>query len=238
LHRRHVLLGRRNIQVYLLNGAPDSRSKPKITTCPSELAPGGNYSLSGLQLNGLSQAVCYGDDAQMATNYPLVRIRNLATNHTVYCRTHDHSTLAVATGAAVQSTQFSVPTAIENGPSELVVVANGIPSDPWPVVLSPYGEGAWIARHGLTSAQYQQTFDDLVGQGFRLIDVSGYGSSQALYAAIWDKSASPAWVARNGLTAAQYQQAFNELVAQGYRLVQVSGYSIGTVDEFAALWVK
>jgi hypothetical protein len=33
---------------------------------------------------------------------------------------------------------------------------------------------AWQARHGMTSADYQQAFDDLNGQGYRLVDVSGY----------------------------------------------------------------
>ena len=32
----------------------------------------------------------------------------------------------------------------------------------------------WQARHGLTAAQYQQTFDQLVSQGYRLQRVSGY----------------------------------------------------------------
>jgi len=35
--------------------------------------------------------------------------------------------------------------------------------------------GAWQARHGLDPAAYQQTFDDLNNQGFRLAPVSGYG---------------------------------------------------------------
>src|SRR4051794_24670874 len=34
--------------------------------------------------------------------------------------------------------------------------------------------GAWIGRHGLTSAQYQLAFNTYVGKGYRLIDVSGY----------------------------------------------------------------
>src|ERR1700730_16103139 len=33
----------------------------------------------------------------------------------------------------------------------------------------------WLARHGMTSAQYQAEFDKWTGQGFRLREVSGYG---------------------------------------------------------------
>jgi hypothetical protein len=80
-------------------------------------------------LNGLSQAVSYGDDAQMATNYPLVRITNVETGDVFYCRTHDHSTMSVNTGTAVHSTMFDVPAGIEIGASELSVIANGISSD-------------------------------------------------------------------------------------------------------------
>jgi hypothetical protein len=87
-------------------------------------------------------------------------------------------------------------------------------------------EPGWVARHGLSSAEYQQTFDDLVGQGYRLVQVSGYGiGEQDFYAAIWEQRSGPAWVARHGLSSAEYQQTFDDLVGQGYRLVQVSGYS-------------
>ena len=34
---------------------------------------------------------------------------------------------------------------------------------------------AWQARHGLNSNVYQLTFDQLVGQGYSLVQVSGYG---------------------------------------------------------------
>jgi hypothetical protein len=44
-----------------------------------------------------------------------------------YSRTHDHSSMAVASSNLV-STHFDVPATEERGPSQLVVVANGIPS--------------------------------------------------------------------------------------------------------------
>ena len=84
---------------------------------------------------------------------------------------------------------------------------------------------AWAARHGLSAAEYQQEFDDLVGQGYRLKSVRGWPSGdEALYAAIWVQMPGPAWVARHGLSAAEYQQEFDTLVGQGYRLTHVSGY--------------
>jgi CubicO group peptidase (beta-lactamase class C family) len=96
---------------------------------------------------------------------------------------------------------------------------------------------AWEARHGMTGAQYQATFDQLVGQGYRLVDVSGYGvGGTPFYAAIWEKSAGPAWQARHGLTADQYQAEFDALVGQGYRLRCVSGYAVGDTPLFAGIW--
>ncbi len=103
------------------------------------------------------------------------------------------------------------------------------------------GGPAFVARHGLTSAQYQQQFDQLVGQQhYCLTDVSGYESGgQALYAAIWQKTNCPSFVARHGLTAQQYQQQFDQLVGQqGYRLKLVNGYTVGGQDRYAAIWEK
>jgi hypothetical protein len=91
------------------------------------VSPGGSYVISGTRFNGFSQGAAYGDDAQAATNYPLVRIINRATGHVFYSRTHDHTSMAVAFGGLV-STHFDVPADQELGVSDLVVVANGIPS--------------------------------------------------------------------------------------------------------------
>lgn len=87
----------------------------------------------------------------------------------------------------------------------------------------------WVARHGLTAAQYQDAFEGFSGKGYRLVSISGYdgGRGQARYAAVWKKQAGPAWAARHGLTAEQYQAAFNSFSQQGYRLTFVNGYAIG-----------
>ena len=103
--------------------------EPVITSVPRLVSPGDSYELQGVLLNGMSQACMFGDELQCATNYPLVRITNLETRHVFYSRTHDHSSMAVAS-RQISSTHFDVPASEEKGPSELVVVANGIASPP------------------------------------------------------------------------------------------------------------
>jgi len=104
------------------------------TTFPTRVRRGKSYALTGRGFNGVSQGAAYGDDAQSATNYPLVRITNLKTGHVLYSRTHDHSSMAVASDELVH-TRFDVPSNQERGRSTLEVVANGIASCPIAVVV-------------------------------------------------------------------------------------------------------
>ncbi len=108
-----------------------------ISTSPSSVYPGTTYTITGTQLNGLTQGAYYGDDVQAATNYPIVQITNSATGHVFYGRTFNISTESVAPGAAV-STNFTVPANIETGASSLVVIANGIPSAAVPIGVRVY----------------------------------------------------------------------------------------------------
>src|SRR5207247_8176421 len=113
--------------MHMCGGSTHAAWAPIIKSAPRAVSPGVSYTLSGTRLNGLSQSPAYVDDAQAATNYPLVRITNRATGHVFYSRTHDHSSMGVASSGEV-STLFDVPADQELGASDLVVVANGIPS--------------------------------------------------------------------------------------------------------------
>lgn len=115
-------------EVYISTGTYSPAWAPAIRTVPSTVVRGSTYKISGTQFNGLSQANSFGDEFQTATNYPLVRITNNGTGHVFYAKTHDHSTMGVATGTKAVSTNFDVPAGMETGPSSIVVVANGIPS--------------------------------------------------------------------------------------------------------------
>jgi hypothetical protein len=144
--------GSGDVEIYTASGTYQNAWRPTITSFPSTVTPGtSGYSLSGTQLNGLSQGAMYGDDAQSATNYPLVRITNNATNHVTYARTHNHSTMGVATGSAIVSTQLDVPAGIETGSSQLEVVTNGIPSNPVGIdvlCLTCGATASWISING------------------------------------------------------------------------------------------
>ena len=123
--------GSNDVEVYTPTGTFNFVWQPTINSAPSNITVGASwYQILGTQLNGLSQGGMYGDDAQSATNYPLVRITNNATHHVFYALTHDHSSMGVATGGVQVSTLFDPPLNLERGLSTLVVVANGIPSAP------------------------------------------------------------------------------------------------------------
>ncbi len=97
--------------------------------------------------------------------------------------------------------------------------------------------GAWVARHGLTSAQYQQAFDKFTQQGYRLRDVEGYMTKQGLrYAALWAKGGNGGFVARHGMSGQSYQAKFDQYTAQGFRLTHVDGYWTPNGVRYAAIW--
>ena len=124
-----------DIEIYTSSGTYDEDWAPKVLWAPEAVRPGRPYLITGVLFNGVSQGAAYGDDVQAATNYPLVRITNLATGHVFYSRTHDPSSMGVAQWWLPVFAHFDVPAGQERGESELVVVANGIPSHPVPVYV-------------------------------------------------------------------------------------------------------
>jgi hypothetical protein len=144
-------------------GSPATQWAPSIANAPANVVRGNTYAISGTQFNGLSQAQAFGDELVAATNYPLVRISNDATGHVTYARTHDHSTMAVATGNTSVATKFDVPASIEPGASHLVVVANGISSAPASILVSdakvPFAIQPGITGNWFNAAQSGHGFE-------------------------------------------------------------------------------
>jgi hypothetical protein len=122
-------------ELYTSTGTPQPGWAPTIDNVQLSLTRGATYPITGKQFNGLSQAAAFGDEYQTATNYPIVRITNAKTGHVIYARTHNHSTMGVATGSQEVSTNFDIPATAETGASSLAVIANGIPSAPVSVTI-------------------------------------------------------------------------------------------------------
>ena len=118
-----------NVWLFESGGVPQDAWRPQILSVPQVIKRGTTNVVQGLNFNGFSQGAAYGDDAQAATNYPLVQITNRATGQVAYARTHDHSTMAVAS-PDLEWTNFDVTYKVQTGLSNLQVVSNGIASAP------------------------------------------------------------------------------------------------------------
>lgn len=122
-----VSYGSSTLRVYRPDGVPVPSGKPTISSITAN--GDGSYHLTGTKLNGISQGSSFGDDAQMDSNYPLVRLTDDSGNK-YYARTYNWSSTSVQTGSRAVTTEFTLPPALQNpGNFSLVVVANGISSD-------------------------------------------------------------------------------------------------------------
>jgi hypothetical protein len=124
------------VEIYTPAAAIVSGVAPTIDSVSSQIdSPSTGNALSGTQLNGLSEANAYGDDYQGATNYPLVRLVQVAApNNVYYATTHNETTHSIAPLTA-NATEFDVPTGLTAGAYSLYVVANGIESAPVTVTV-------------------------------------------------------------------------------------------------------
>lgn len=114
------------LDVYTPQGSPNPAWAPTIT----QLTYNGSnsFTLTGTQLNGISEGSYYGDDWGNVTNYPIIRLTNVATGQVVYANSYNWSNTGVATGNLLETVQFTVPNGVLPGPYRVAVVANGIAS--------------------------------------------------------------------------------------------------------------
>jgi hypothetical protein len=122
------LVGVNEVATYTPTGRPRTKWLPIVSGVSSTLNIGskGN-AISGTNFNGFSQGAAYGDDAQMPTNYPLVRMTNNSTGDVCYARSHDFSTMGVWTTGTTNAA-FDIPKRCEKGAAILQAVVNGLAS--------------------------------------------------------------------------------------------------------------
>jgi hypothetical protein len=118
--------GTNQLEVYTPSGAPSAAWKPAISDIVDD--GGGKFTLTGIQINGISQGASFGDDAEMDSNYPIVRLSDFS-GHVYYARTSNWSSTGVATGSTPETVDFTLPAAAAPGIYCVQVIANGIASD-------------------------------------------------------------------------------------------------------------
>lgn len=116
-------------------------------------SPSTNNSLSGTQLNGLTENNAYGDDYQAPTNYPLVVLQQVSGPNVYFATTHSETTHSIAPGTAV-TTEFDVPAGLISGSYNLYTVANGIPSNS--IVVNVVAEPDFSLAANPSSVSVQQ----------------------------------------------------------------------------------
>lgn len=90
-------------------------------------------------------------------------------------------------GLSSSAYQSAVDDALSKGFRLQHVCGYSVDDEPYFAAIWEQREGpGWQARHNLSSAQCQATFDAFTRQGMRLVDVSGYAvGGGALYAGLW-----------------------------------------------------
>jgi len=162
-----VLFGYNATQLYVYQPAGSALTSGKPTISSISINPDRSYQLKGLLLNGISAGAAYGDDAQMDSNYPLVRMTNKPTGNVYYARTYNWSSTGVRTGTNIVTTEFSIPTYVPTGTYSLVAVANGIASDPISFSVAPVlsiahsGSNVIVSWPALVTGWTLQTNDNL-----------------------------------------------------------------------------
>lgn len=164
------------------NDGPQFNWLPTITSFTYIKPPfGGNpfanasYTLAGTQLNGPDEGAAYGDDEQMAENYPIVELSN-GTGPVYFATTSYWSSTGVATGNTPQTVIVTLPT-MPGGTYSLTVIADGIASVPFTVVLGGFTKNPGPVPNGAVSNE--AVSNEPVANAINAFQFSDGNSSQA-----------------------------------------------------------
>jgi hypothetical protein len=128
LPTHQILFSSNTGQLYVYQGdiTPQASWKPTVSNIARNAD--GTYTLTGFQLNGMTEGAAYGDDAEMASNYPIVQYTN-TFGDPYFARTFNWSSTGVQTGATLETTQLTLPNGLAPGAYLVQAIANGISSN-------------------------------------------------------------------------------------------------------------
>ena len=118
---------RAQIWAYTPDGEPNLALRPVISGIAYN--GGGLFTLTGTQLNGQSAGAAYGDNDQMDSNYPIIRMTNDA-GYVFYARSSNWSSTSVDGGTTPETVNFTLNPGVTPGNYSLVVSGAGISSVP------------------------------------------------------------------------------------------------------------
>ncbi len=168
------------LAVYTPNGGPQSAWQPTISSFTQQ--SGNNYLLTGTQLNGMNEGAAYGDDNQMAENYPIVRVTDTKTGTVYYATSSQWSLVGVATGNTTETVNVALPSAIGTDPFTIVVIADGIASNPFsntsfaPTISAPLAVSLSENSSLVFSGQNAISIADTSGTAEQLVLSVGHGT--------------------------------------------------------------
>ena len=151
----------KSLYVYTPDGTPLAAGQPVINSISENVD--GSFHVTGLGLNGISQGAAYGDDEQMNSNYPLVRMTNNATGNVYFGRSYNWNSTGVQTGTRVVSTEFTLPQNLPAGTYSLVVEANGNPSVDTNFTYSPPPVPTGLSAFSGSNASVTLTWNSSAG---------------------------------------------------------------------------
>jgi hypothetical protein len=178
-----LLVGGQNsgsLYIYTPAGPPWPAGQPVIHSLTENAD--GTYHLTGQGFNGLSEGAMFGDDEQMACNYPLVRLTNNTSGNVYYARTYNWTSTTVQ-NTNVVATELALPQNLPPGNYSLVVTAVGNPSvaqafkyAPPP---APTGLMAASGSNALVNLQWNASQDATAYNVKRALSQSGYFATVA-----------------------------------------------------------
>jgi len=97
---------------------------------------------------------------------------------------------------------------------------------------------AWSVDYDMTQAEYSTARQNVMSNGYRLVDIEGYETSSATrWGAVWYQSCdNTTWrdvLAMDGPTFDQQESAF---ARQGFRVVDLESYETSAGQRYAAIW--
>ncbi len=119
--------------IYTPGSAPIPQGKPTIDNLTNIAC--NKYRITGKLFNGISEGAGFGDDWQMATDYPVVRLTDGI--NTYYATTTNWNRIGAVMTDSLEDTAYFVMPSLPGGTYSVVVTANGFASNP--VLLNTFG---------------------------------------------------------------------------------------------------